>query len=418
MARSPVTDVAIVGGGLVGMVAAAALADLGCDVVVIDPVTQLPVHDEPYDLRTFALTPASRAVLESAGVWPRLDHARVSRFEGIEVRDAGSRGVLRFSRPAAPQPPLAWLVEQSNLVLACQQALAARAGVAGQAGMITGIVDGVDGCTLRFADRAEVRARIVLGCDGGDSPLRTLCGISCETQDYHQHAIVANVVTAQPHEGIARQRFRADGPLALLPLPSPDAIAVVWTTTPEHAAWAQGCTDDAFRAALAQAADYWLGEVLATSRRVAFPLRRQHAVTYAQGRVALLGDAAHIVHPLAGQGLNLGFADVAGLIAALRAGGREAVHHPQSSLRRYARARRGDNLAMLTLTDVLNGLFVSTNPAAAWLRGAGLTLTDRIQPLKQRLVAHAVGAHLAVDAGLFSPLAARPGREPAPTRQP
>lgn len=393
--RAPVIDVAVVGGGLVGMVAAAALADLACEVVVIDPVTQLPVHDAPFDLRTFALTPASQRLLDRVDIWRRLDHARVSSFEGIEVRDAGSPGLVRFTRPPAPQPPLAWLVEQSNLMLACQQALVARPRVAGQAGMLTGISDGPDHCTLRFADRAEVNASLVLGCDGGDSPLRTLCGIPCATRDYAQHAVVANVVTALPHGGIARQRFCADGPLALLPLPTPTGVAVVWTTTPEHAAWAQACPDDSFRAALTDAADHWLGEVVATSRRVAFPLRRQHAATYAQGRVALLGDAAHVVHPLAGQGLNLGFADVDALVETLRTGGRDAVRHPQSRLRRYARARRGDNLAMLTLTDTLNGLFTSANPALAWLRGAGLALTDRVQPLKRRLVAHAVGAHLA-----------------------
>ncbi len=386
------TEIAIVGGGLVGMTTALLLAQAGFNVVIIDPVTPLLVRDDPYDLRTYALTPASSRIFDSIGVWAALDHTRIAAFTGMQVWDGARGGELRFASTLLPgAPALGVIVEQSNLLAAAQSAVQRDPRIAGLGGQVTALGNGPDGCTIQLKDGRELRANVVLACDGGESPLRELCGIGCDDHDYGQHAVVANVTTSLPHESIACQRFGADGPLAFLPLPPPELSAVVWTTSAANAAWATSCDDDAFRAALTAAFEHRLGEVTTTSRRLSFPLRRRHALTYSRDRIALVGDAAHVIHPLAGQGLNLGVLDAAMLAEILIEAPRANLTHPQSLLRRYARARRGENLAMLTLTDQLNRLFAVRAPWLTWLRHTGLVGLNRMQGAKRMLAAHAMG---------------------------
>ncbi len=211
--------------------------------------------------------------------------------------------------------------------------------------------------------------------------------------------------TERPHGGIARQRFLADGPLAFLPLPDPQWCSVVWSTSEEHATRALAQDDVSFRGDLGAAFAHTLGAIEHTSRRLRFPLRWRHARQYSAERVVLVGDSAHLMHPLAGQGMNVGLLDAAVLAECVARAGGGALRHPRVLLRRYERRRRAEVLMMLEATDRLCRLFAHPHPAVAWLRSTGLDLTNRLTPVKRLLMNHAMG-----DGGDL-PEIARPARD-------
>ncbi len=398
-------DVAVVGSGVVGATLACLLADAGCRVALIDGVVRLPARDEPWDLRTYSLTPASRRILSAAGAWSRLDRARLAPYHGMHVWDAGREGAIDFDAAANGRPALGHIVEQSNLQHALTAALQSQAGVTSFAGSVETLLPGHEAVHLQLHDGRGVLARVIAACDGGESPLRALVGIEVDAREYAQHAVVANVRTALAHGGIARQRFLPEGPLAFLPLPDPHWCSVVWSTSEEGAAHALAQDDADFCADLSAAFAHTLGDVEQTSRRLRFPLRWRHARQYSHGRVVLVGDAAHLMHPLAGQGMNVGLLDAAMLAECIGRAGLASLRHPRALLERYERRRRGEVLLMLEATDRLCRLFAHPHPAVAWLRSTGLDLTNRLPLLKRLLMAHAMG-----DGGDL-PEIARPARD-------
>ena len=384
-------DWLVVGNGVVGATTACLLADAGFSVAVLDSVGRAPAGPEGWDLRTYSLTPASRRILSATGVWPLLDEQRIAPYARMAVWEAAHGAQIDFDAGHLAQPALGYILEQSCLWRALQAGLSARPRVARYTGTLACLEQTAESATLTLANGQRLQARALVACDGPDSPLRQLAGMGCDVQAYPQQAVIANVETGAPHDFIARQCFLAEGPLAFLPLPDPRRCSIVWSMSPAAAEATLAQDDAAFSAALGRAFDHRLGPVLSTSARLAFPLRRQHALTYSEGRVVLVGDAAHVVHPLAGQGLNLGLLDAAVLAERAAAAGPLGLEAPAPLFRRYERQRRGEVLAMLAATDGLNRLFLYHAPWAGWLRSAGLALTQRLAPMKQLLMAHAMG---------------------------
>lgn len=383
-------DIAVVGGGPVGVVAALALRDAGFSVLMIERGEAPPAFDAArYDRRVYAIAPASAALLQRLGVWPSIAAARVSPYTRMQVWQRAAELGLRFEAADSGHAALGWIVEQ-GLILAAAWArlgeLPTRVGVGADRLLLA---DDEAPAELRLSSGETVRARLVVAADGADSPLREQAGIETTTWTYAQRAIVAQVAMSAAAPATAYQRFLATGPLAFLPQ-ADGRHSIVWSADSANAAVLLAMGDQAFGAALGEASQHALGEVLAVSPRVAFPLRLLHARDYHRTGLVLVGDAAHAIHPLAGQGANLGFADVAQLVETLGAA-RDAGRDWSSSrtLAAFSRARKAANLEMLALTDGLYRGFGTALPGLRHLLGLGLETVNRIAPVKALLARQA-----------------------------
>ncbi len=398
-------DIAVVGAGIVGLSVSALLNDLGYRTALIDPLTRPPPLPDHFDLRTYAITPASMRLFEKLGVNAAMEHSRIAEFCGMQVWDADSDGAVQFSAVELGRERLGWIVEHSNLMIALHHSLVHRPNVTRIAGSVNAIDQTENDVGLVLNNDQQFRAALVVACDGANSPLRRLLKLDAVARDYVQNAVVCNVQVELEHAKIARQRFLANGPVAFLPLPQAHECAVVWSTTREQAVQALNASDEDFLQALGLAFDHRLGAIRGTSDRIIVPLQTLHTNHYTVGRVALLGDAAHVVHPLAGQGLNLGLMDAAALAEVL--GPREELNlrFPRRSFRQYERMRRGENTAMLKITDQLNRLFRDEHDLTRRLRGTGMQFVDRVRPLKKWLMLRAMG-----DVGDVPAIAALPSQ--------
>ncbi|HSH30341.1 MAG TPA: UbiH/UbiF/VisC/COQ6 family ubiquinone biosynthesis hydroxylase [Thiohalobacter sp.] len=386
-------DVIIAGGGVVGASLACALADAGLRIALID--AHEPETDWPADSigqRVYAVTCAAQTLFERLGVWEGICQRGVSPYQAMEVWDAGGPGRIRFDAAEVGEPWLGHIVEQRVIQAALLDGQRARPGLERLCpAVLADFHIGAAGASVRLEDGREFAAALLVGADGAGSRVRELAGIGIETHDYEQTAVVAVVATERPHAAVARQRFLPDGPLAFLPLRD-GRCSIVWSTTPAAAERLLALPAEEFCIELGQAFDYELGAIMRVSGRGGFPLRRLHAVDYVQQRLALVGDAAHVIHPLAGQGVNLGLLDVAALaevVADTAAAGRDIGSH--ASLRRYERWRRGDNALMQSAMDGFNWLFASPLAPVRLLRNLGLGTVDRLTPIKSLLARHAMG---------------------------
>lgn len=386
-------DLIIVGAGVVGAALAAALCDRGLRIAILD--AREPARFDPkaeWDLRVFALSPASRQLLEAVGVWKSIPVGRVCAYTAMQVWDATGRGRIKFDCAEVGEEALGYIVENRLLQHALWQRLE-------QAGNITAIhparPDAVhfdaQHVVLSLQGGGRLQARLLVAADGADSTLRKLADIETKGASYRQQAVVAHLSTKKPHCNTARQRFLPGGPLALLPL-ADGRVSLVWSLDDPRADEIRALDDAQFCAAVAQASEYVLGEITGTTIRAAFPLQRLRARAYVRPRLALIGDAAHAVHPLAGQGMNLGLLDVAALSAVIHAAvARERDIGDLAVLRRYERARKGDNLAMIVALDGFKRLFGNDIRPVALLRNAGLNAVDRFTPLKSAFMRRAMG---------------------------
>jgi 2-octaprenylphenol hydroxylase len=396
-------DVAVIGAGIAGSALAVALSGKGLSIALVEsrPLTrpQLPsgLDVQQFDARVSALTPRSRGMLETLGAWQAIAGYRHCPYGHMTVWDAEGTGEIEFDRAEVNAPALGYIVENRAIVAALLDK------IAGAADVTTFSPARLEACTRLGSSKMEVlleggdslQAALVVAADGAESKVRGMMGFHTREWDYHHRAIVATVQVERPHRETAWQRFLPSGPLAFLPLPGAPGqhcCSIVWSLRDELVDPLLTLDDTAFCGALTQAFEGRLGDVLASSPRYAFPLRQRHAVDYVQSGVALVADAAHTIHPLAGQGINLGLQDVA-VLAEEILGGRQRGAAPGQIelLRRYQRRRKGENLLMMTAMEGFKRLFEQQSLPVRWLRNAGMRGVGQLGPLKQQLIRRAMG---------------------------
>ena len=308
--RPPALDVAVVGGGMVGAAAALALARAGFAVALLEAQAPAPWDAAAeVDLRVVGLAPSSITLLDDLGVWPTIRAARVGPYRHMHVWDAGSGASIDFDAASEGRDLLGCIAENSLVQWALWQALDAAGVRTLCPAQVKGFEAGDDRISLELADGERLSAGLLVAADGAGSPLRDMAGIATRGRDYAQRAVVAHVGTERPHEHTAWQRFLPSGPLALLPL-ADGRSSLVWSLPEAEAGRVLALDEQAFLDELGAASDFRLGRITRTTARASFPLKMQLAQRYQAERMVLLGDAAHAVHPLAGQGVNLGLRDV------------------------------------------------------------------------------------------------------------
>ena len=414
-------EICIVGAGPVGATLAATLAAAGIRTAVVDAAPLPPMELPDFDGRAYAIALTSKRLLAAAGVWDRLPEEPCPIL-GIRVADGrpgepASPLSLHFDHADVGEDPFGWMVEARALRVALNARLPHLPHLSVFAPARAEVERGPQGVVLRLSDGQEIRARLVVGAEGRNSPLRRQAGIPVTRLDYHCMGIVGAIAHEKPHHNVALEQFLPHGPFAQLPMHGipghPNVSAIVWTERTTIAKAALAMDDAAYGRQIAARLGDHLGAVTPVGRRWSYPLTAMHAARYTAERLALVGDAAHGIHPIAGQGLNLGFRDVAALaelvIAAVHAG--EDPGAP-GLLARYQAARRPDSLVMLGATHVLERLFTSRLPPVRIARRLGIAAVDRVPALKRFFARRAMGFG-ATTAGLLGgeglPVAARGG---------
>lgn len=398
-------DLAIAGGGMVGMTLAVALADAGFDVAIVDALPVEARAAAAYDGRSSAIAAGSKRVLETLGLWQGMA-AAASPILDIRVSDArvgepASTLFLHYDHrdlagPGTAAEPLGYIVENRAIRRALLDALATRPKLAHLApANVVGFVVKPGGITLGLADSRAIEAALAVAADGRDSPLRLAAGIRLAAWDYPQTGIVCTILHELPHGDVAHEHFLPSGPFAVLPMTDDEhghRSSIVWTERRERVPAILALDDDGFSAEIERRFGASLGRIRVIGGRWAYPLRLQHAERYVAPRLALVGDAAHAIHPIAGQGLNLGLRDVAALAEALVDAKRLGLDIGEGMpLERYERWRRVDNLLLAASTDLLNRLFSNDIGPLRLVRDLGLAAVNRAVPLKRFLMRHAMG---------------------------
>ncbi|MFD2640738.1 2-octaprenyl-3-methyl-6-methoxy-1,4-benzoquinol hydroxylase [Pseudomonas japonica] len=391
-------DLLIVGAGMVGSALALALQHSGLEILLLDgsPLSVQRFNAEaPFEPRVSALSAASQRILDRLGAWQGISARRASPYSDMHVWDGSGTGQIHFSAASVHAEVLGHIVE--NRVI--QDGLLERLhdseiGLLANARLERMRRSG-DEWLLTLADGRNLRAPLVVAADGANSAVRRLTGCETREWDYLHHAIVTSVRCARPHQATAWQRFTDDGPLAFLPLlrdGQQDWCSIVWSTTPEQAERLMALPDEAFCAELERAFEGRLGEVLGADPRLCVPLRQRHAKRYVAEGLALIGDAAHTIHPLAGQGVNLGFLDAAVLaevlLAACERGERLA---DVRVLSRFERRRMPHNLALMAAMEGFERLFQADPLPLRWLRNSGLKWVEQMPEAKALFVRQALG---------------------------
>lgn len=387
-------DVAIVGGGMVGLAVACGLQGSGLRVAVLEQRVPEPLAaNAPPQLRVSAINAASEKLLTRLGVWQDILSRRASCYHGMEVWDKDSFGHISFDDQSMGYSHLGHIVENSVIHYALWNKAQQSSDITLLApAELQQVAWGENETFLTLKDGSMLTARLVIGADGANSWLRNKADIPLTFWDYQHHALVATIRTEEPHDAVARQVFHGEGILAFLPLSDPHLCSIVWSLSPEEAQRMQQASEDEFNRALNIAFDNRLGLCKVESERLVFPLTGRYARQFAAHRLALVGDAAHTIHPLAGQGVNLGFMDAAELVAELKRLHRQGKDIGQYIyLRRYERSRKHSAALMLAGMQGFRDLFSGTNPTKKLLRDIGLKLADTLPGVKPQLIRQAMG---------------------------
>jgi 2-octaprenylphenol hydroxylase len=390
-------DIIILGGGLVGLTAASLCAQYGFSVALVERQEPSLIWDKnQFDIRCSAISKASQNIFQKIGVWESMVEDRVSAYQYMHVWDALGFGEISFDAADVGEANLGHIIENRVMIRALWEK-------AKQNTNITFFVPekAVDVqiepeyALLTLSDQNKIKTKLIVGADGGHSWLRKFLNIESNQQDYHQSAIVATVSTQLSHQQTAWQRFLPEGPLAFLPLNSDKAnsSSIVWTSSTEKTKALMALPPEKFCEALAHAFEYRLGAVLSTSERRNFSLTKLHAKRYIADRVALIGDAIHVIHPLAGQGVNLGLGDAKKLSDTLLLANKKTNDIGNHLvLRKYERARKGKILATLVAMDVFNKAFTYADTLSLGLRSIGLNIVDKTAFLKKKMMLQAMGS--------------------------
>lgn len=390
-------DIIILGGGLVGLTAANLCAQQGFSVALIEQKEpDFSWDTAQYDIRCSTISRASQTIFQKLGVWKIMVEHRISPYQRMRVWDALGFGEISFDATEVAEPNLGHIIENRVMI----QALWAAAEKDPNLTLFVPAKPAVlqiepEHICLTLNDAPnehKLRAKLIIGADGTQSWLRTTAGIQTTHKEYLQDALVATVQTELAHQETAYQGFLKEGPLAFLPLSDPQLSSIVWTATPETIKKMLALPDMEFRAELGHAFGYRLGDVLSVSERRSFSLNRLHAKPYIGERIALMGDAIHVIHPLAGQGLNLGLGDAQCLAEILSASQKkhQDIAHPVV-LRKYERARKGQISSTLLAMEGFNRLFGDRNTLTIGLRSLGLNFVDKTSTLKKKIILTAMG---------------------------
>ncbi len=386
-------DVVVVGGGIIGGTFACLLGQAGLKVILLDAGVRQVNQLKKVDARVFAITLASEQILKKAGAWRRLEENDIACFRKMHVWDENGLGEIQFDSASICQATMGYIISHQTIVDALQEKLLDMENVRCIWAVSPAFIkDETDAMLLETEDGLQFRSKIVVAADGSHSKLRSLANIHYQKHDYKQSALACIVTTEFPHAEVARQRFLKRGPLAFLPMIDPHQSAIVWSTSPDHAQRLKEMDKSAFHFELAEAFANELGEIKESTERIVFPLSRAQAEHYVQSRMALIGDSAHSVHPLAGLGANLGLLDAAALAEVVvdsvqrgRDPGRLQV------LRRYERRRKGENQNVMYLMDGFKQLFENQSQSVQWLRNFGLDMIDSLPFAKHAIMKRAMG---------------------------
>jgi len=390
--------VIVVGAGMVGAAFAClfARANPQLQIALVEAHEGASYTSEKFDPRVAALTEKSRSLLECCGVWEQISEKRVSAYMAMDVWDAEGTGRIRFNCQDVHQPNLGHIVENSLVV----ESLLSEIQQLGNIEFLCPVTvasysDSEQQVSLELEDGRRLSAPLLVAADGGNSTIRQQFNFPTREWDYGHSAIVTTVQTEQVNQQTAWQRFMPTGPLALLPLNKAGDqhyCSLVWSQESDEAERLMALDDAEFCQALSLGSEHCLGKITAVDKRYSIPLRQRHATDYVVERVALLGDSAHTIHPLAGQGVNLGFADVAALVETLSAAAKRGNDLGSlMTLNKYQRQRKPENLAMMAAMEGFKRLFAADNLALRLLRNIGLSQVDKLKPVKNEIVKKVMG---------------------------